>query len=82
MKYNLLNENWIFDNKNKIAETILLKNEAISLNNFLSSKDYNGRPIAIKQYNGSAIGITTIIYLIQPNGDQIPIADISDYNEW
>ena len=31
MKYNLLNENTIFDNKNKIAETILLKNEAISL---------------------------------------------------
>ena len=82
MKYNLLNENTIFDNKNKIAETILLKNEALSLNIFLSSKDYNGRPIVIKQYNGSAIGITTIIYLIQPNGDQIPIADISDYNEW
>jgi hypothetical protein len=82
MKYNLLNENTIFDNKNKIAETILLKNEALSLNNFLSSKDYNGRPIVIKQYNGSGIDITTIIYLIQPNGDQIPIADISDYNEW
>lgn len=82
MKYNLLKENAIFDNKNNIAETILLKNEVLAMNEFLSSKDYNGRPISIKQYNGSAIGITTIIYLIQPNGDQIPVADISDYNEW
>lgn len=61
---------------------ILLRNECINLNEFLSSNHYNGRPIAIKQYYSTGIGVNTIVFSIEPDGSSIPVADITDYESW
>lgn len=75
------NNHWSLRAK-EFTSIVLLRDEVINLNSFLNSDQYKGRPIIIKQFSGNGIGVNTIVFVVEPNGKSIPVADITDYNSW
>lgn len=75
------NNHWSSYSK-EFTSVVLLRDEVINLNSFLNSAEYTGRPIIIKQFSGSGIGVNTIVFIVEPSGRSIPVADITDYDSW